>query len=83
MLDLVLVWIAGIFVGFGLFIGFWLCFKIKFHVGYLRITDNTEPDEGPLIFLELKESPWWITSKKYALLKVKTQNYTTQKSQVL
>ena len=74
-------WLFGVVVGFAVFIGFWLCFKIKFHVGYLRIIDNTEPDEAPLIFLELNESPWWITTKKYALLKVKTQNYTytTQK----
>lgn len=43
-------------------------------VGSLRI-DNSIPEDGPRLFLELTSTLGELYSKKYVILKVNTQNY--------
>lgn len=47
-------------------------------VGNLRI-DNSDPDDGPYLFLELETNPESIKRKKYITLKVVAKNYISQK----
>jgi hypothetical protein len=47
-------------------------------VGSLRI-DTSDPDEGPYLFLELKNDPEEVMNKKYITLKVDIKNYISQK----
>ena len=50
----------------------------KFIVGVLRV-DHSDPDDQPYMFLELYRSTDAVTSKKYVILKVSTENYISQK----
>ncbi|HOA80595.1 MAG TPA: hypothetical protein PKK61_05975 [Defluviitaleaceae bacterium] len=47
-------------------------------IGDLRI-DNSDPEDGPYIFLELSKRIGNISSKKYVVLKVKLENFIPQK----
>lgn len=47
-------------------------------VGVLRV-DRSDPYDQPYMFLELSKSTETVTSKKYVLLKVSTENYISQK----
>lgn len=49
----------------------------KKSVGYLRI-DKSDPD-GPYLFLELKEDPKILETKKFITLEINLKNYITQK----
>lgn len=46
--------------------------------GSLRV-DNSDPDEPPYLFLELKESPEVLKRKKYVTLDVEVKNFISQK----
>lgn len=43
-------------------------------IGDLRV-DNSIPDEGPYLFLELYRGPQDIADKQHVVLKVNTQSY--------
>lgn len=43
-------------------------------VGHLRV-DNSDPDDGPYLFLELFKKIPNLCAKKYVLLKVKVENF--------
>lgn len=47
-------------------------------VGDLRI-DNSDPEEGPLLFLELDSNPNTLKLRKKVTLNVKAENYISQK----
>lgn len=47
-------------------------------VGVLRV-DRSDPYDQPYMFLELSKSADTVTSKKYVILKVSTENYISQK----
>ncbi len=47
-------------------------------IGYLRI-DNSDPEDGPYMFLELSKRIEDISLKNYAVLKVKLENFIPQK----
>lgn len=46
--------------------------------GDLRV-DTSDPDDGPYLFLELKEDVRNIMRKEYVILGVKVENYISQK----
>lgn len=45
--------------------------------GVLRV-DHSDPD-GPFLFLELKKDVNYVASKKYIVLKVKSENFISHK----
>ena len=47
-------------------------------IGDLRV-DQSDPDDGPYLFLELKERPDFIKRKKFVILSVKVKNFISQK----
>lgn len=47
-------------------------------VGTLRI-DHSEPDEAPLLFLELSTDPRYIMREKQVVLDISTESYLSQK----
>ena len=47
-------------------------------VGTLRI-DHSEPDEAPLLFLELSTDPRFLMKEKQIILDVDTKSYLSQK----
>lgn len=51
--------------------------KRKIVVGTLRI-DRSEPDEAPLLFLELSTDPRNLMREKQVLLDVSTESYLSQ-----
>lgn len=68
-----------------------LCWVIAFGIGYivskprkkepigtLRI-DRSEPNEAPLLFLELSTDPRNIMNEKQIVLNVNTESYISQK----
>ena len=65
-----------ILLGVGMLIGCVITLIIfkKFQVGDLRV-DNSIPEDGPYLFLELYRSPEDIMNKQYVVLKVNTQSY--------
>ncbi len=66
------------FVGVSLGISIaYIIFRSHF-IGDLRI-DNSDPEDGPYIFLELSKRIVDISSKKYVVLKVKLENFIPQK----
>lgn len=72
----VFIFLGGVMVG--LFIGH--VAKRPNPIGNLRI-DNSDPDDGPYIFLELssESTPNLLKLKKYITLEVKAENYVSQK----
>ena len=61
---------------FGIRIGWHMCHDKP--VGTLRI-DRSEPDEAPLMFLELSTDPRNIVDKKHIMLDVSTKSYLSHK----
>lgn len=47
-------------------------------VGDLRI-DRSDPDDGPYLFLELKDDPNIISKKKQVVLHIKNESFVSQK----
>ena len=47
-------------------------------VGFLRV-DQSDQQDGPFLFLELDQDVQNLMSKKYIILKIKVQNYHSQK----
>lgn len=47
-------------------------------VGFLRV-DQSDPQDGPFLFLELDQDVQNLMPKKYIILKIKVQNYPSQK----
>ena len=43
-------------------------------IGHLRV-DNSDPDDGPYLFLELFKRIPNLCAKKYVMLKVKVENF--------
>lgn len=72
-MELVIVFVAGILLGFGVT---FLILKDK-PIGTLRI-DSSDPD-GPYMFLELESGVGDICTKTHVLLKVDTKSYISQK----
>lgn len=70
----ILLFIVGIIVG--LFLSIFLL-NIRC-LGFLRI-DNSDPEENPYLFLEMKSNLNRIKNKKYVIFKVKIKNYISQK----
>lgn len=50
----------------------------SYFVGNLRI-DNSDPADGPYMFLELEKGIGDISSKKHVILKVKLKNFIPHK----
>lgn len=50
----------------------------SYFVGNLRI-DNSDPVDGPYMFLELEKGIGDISSKKHVILKVRRENYISHK----
>lgn len=72
-MEVVVVFLAGILLGFGMA---FLILKDR-PIGTLRI-DSSDPD-GPYMFLELEAGVGDICSKKHVRLKVSTKSYISQK----
>jgi hypothetical protein len=70
MLGLIAIFIIGVRIG-------WHISHDK-PVGTLRI-DHSEPEEAPLMFLELATDPRSIMSKKQVVLDVSTESYLSHK----
>ena len=67
--------LTGIVAGFALSIAI----KAKHNlVGTLRV-DNSIPEDGPLLFLELERDIPTIKKRDYVTLRVNTTNYISQK----
>lgn len=47
-------------------------------IGTLRV-DESDPTDGPYLFLELSKNPEMVKQKKYVTLKVNVSNYLSQK----
>lgn len=73
-MEFVLIFIAGFLVGTGAVL---IAYRI-YSVGTLRI-DRSDPSEPPYIFLELDKGVGDISRKKNVVLKVKNENYISQK----
>lgn len=73
-MEFVLIFIAGFFVGMGVV----LIVYRTYSVGTLRI-DRSDPSEPPYMFLELDKGVGDISRKKNVVLKVKNENYISQK----
>ena len=71
----VILWIA---ISFG--IGVLLTAFSLHHllIGNLRI-DQSDPEDGPYLFLELKKGVGSFKSKRYVILKVNIKNYISRK----
>lgn len=73
-MEFVLIFIAGFLIGMGVVL---IAYRTYF-VGALRI-DRSDPSEPPYIFLELDKGVGDISRKKNVILKVKNENYISQK----
>lgn len=70
----ILIFVAGIIIGY---VVSFIIRRVR-TIGNLRI-DRSIPDEEPYLFLELFKNVGDITKKKYVFLKVKDENYISQK----
>ena len=73
-MEFVLIFIAGFFVGIGVVL---IAYR-TYSVGTLRI-DRSDLNEPPYMFLELDKGVGDISRKKKVVLKVKNENYISQK----
>jgi len=73
-MELVIIFCVGALVGAVVTLSI---FRMWF-VGSLRI-DTSDPEDGPYMFLELSKGMNNISSKKYAILKVKPKNFIPRK----
>lgn len=73
-MELFIIFVIGVLVGV-------VCTTIMTHVksvGSLRV-DNSDPDDGPYLFLELPKDIGDIYRKKYVTLKVNLKNFIPHK----
>lgn len=73
-MEFVLIFIVGFLIGTGVVL---IAYR-TYSVGALRI-DRSDPSEPPYIFLELDKGVGDISRKKNVILKVKNENYISQK----
>jgi len=73
MLKLILIFLSGLLLGWVIST---VISRVK-TVDTLRV-DTSDPDDGPYMFLELKNTPAMIMQKKYITLKVKLENFLSQ-----
>lgn len=69
-----LIGIIGFVIGFAIS---WIAcnyFRKSKSFGTLRV-DNSDPNDGPYLFLEIAEDPKSLINKKEVLLNVKNENY--------
>lgn len=73
-MEIAIIFLSGMFFGISvvtiIFRAYW--------VGTLRI-DNSDPEDGPYMFLELEKGIGDISSKKHVILKVKQKNFISHK----
>lgn len=72
------IWIGlGIGIILGMFIS-WIFYRISHAEGFLRI-DDSDPDSGPYLFLELSnKDAGKIEKKRQICLRIKRENYLPQ-----
>ena len=73
-LGIIAMFIVGVFMGY-------IISRHNSHkeyVGTLRI-DNSDPEDGPYLFLELSSNPNTLKQFNYVILKVDARNYISQK----
>ena len=68
--KMIIVFLAGVLIGTIIYA---IAVKTA-SVGTLRI-DQSDPEDSPYLFLELKQNITTISSKKYVTMKVDLQNY--------
>lgn len=73
-MEIALIFLAGMFFGISVVT---IIFRAHW-VGTLRI-DNSDPEDGPYMFLELEKGIGDISSKKHVILKVKRKNFIPHK----
>lgn len=73
-MEIVISFFAGIVIGCIIAI----IFSHLHAVGSLRI-DRSDPDDSPHLFLELSKGVNCFYRKKYIILKVRNENYISQK----
>lgn len=73
-MEIIICFCVGIIVGIFLHV----VFSRTKSVGALRV-DNSDPDDGPYLFLELSKDIGFIKRKKYVVLKVNLKSYIPHK----
>ena len=71
---LIIMFAMGLFVGISTTI---LGIRLR-SIGHLRV-DQSDPDDGPYLFLELTSTTEALKKRKYVTLDVKVENYISQK----
>lgn len=71
---LVLMLVLGLVIGIAIF----ALLLPKKTIGDLCV-DQSDPDDNPYLFLELKKDMKYIYKSKYVVLKVNTKNYISHK----
>lgn len=77
-MELVLIAVISVLAGFAAGVAIAIFVYRAERVGTLRI-DRSDPSEPPYIFLELNKGVGDISTKKNVILKVKEENYISQK----
>lgn len=77
-MELALIAVISVLVGFSAGVAIVIFVYRAERVGTLRI-DRSDPSEPPYIFLELNKGVGDISTKKNVILKVKDENYISQK----
>lgn len=77
-MELVLIAVISVLAGFAAGVAIAIFVYRAERVGTLRI-DRSDPSEPPYIFLELNKGVGDISTKKNVILKVKNENYISQK----
>lgn len=77
-MELALIAVISVLVGFAAGVAIAIFVYRAERVGTLRI-DRSDPSEPPYIFLELNKGVGDISTKKNVILKVKDENYISQK----
>ena len=70
----IIILVAGIILGYSLGV----LAKSEKPVGTLRV-DQSDPDDGPYLFLELETDPREVMRRKYVNLKVLVKDYVSHK----
>lgn len=76
MIPYILTFIAGVIFGWGVGLAAHFIFRER-PIGNLRV-DHSDP-EGPYLFLELEKNPEALKTKNEVMLRVKFQDYISQK----
>ena len=72
-------YVVCLFIGLliGLSAGIWFANLDRKEVGTLKI-DDSDPDDGPYLFLEIPSNPNVLKKYKYITLKVDVDNYVSR-----